>query len=221
MAEVSIQISWSLIGKILPHILRKIKIDVDFDRTERNPSIRVIRDIAYIKYQLILRTHGWPIKQPRVTFVKVKEMGDILKKTLSPSNFGEIDSSLRLHLHTHEIPKESEIFLNADFEVKVDPENMINKNFMGSDILDGLHPEIEVLCSNNFNFPLDQVPIVVRKDVSMQLASVEVLILDQQSHNTISSVDPRAIRKGDEYVKWHTSFGPSTSILFKVVATWT
>jgi len=222
LAELPIpSIVWALGNKILSYIIKRIVIEVTFDRTPINPTIKVVRDVALVKYRLAVRTHGWPRKYPQVTFYKVKGMGKILKKTVSPSNFGEINGSLRLKLYTHEIPSQSEIPLYVDFEVKVDLESIINEEYLGHGILDRSHSEIEVLCSNNSNFPLEQVPIVVRKDENEQLSSARVFVIDRTSHNVISELYSRAIRKGDEYIKWYTSFQPNESILFKVVATWT
>ena len=220
MAEIPIgSISWSIGSKIASYIVKKIKVEVTF--YENSPTIKVVRDVALVGYQLFVRTHGWPRKYPRVTFSKVKGMRKILKKTVSPSTFGEINGSLRLKLYTHEIPRESDFTLNVDFEVTVDLESIIKKDYLASDILDRSHSQMEVLCSNSCNFPLEQVPIVIKKDENEQLSNMEVSILDRAPHNVISKLDPRATRKGDEYVKWYTSFKPNESILFKVVATWT
>jgi hypothetical protein len=75
-------------------------------------------------------------------------------------------------------------------------------------------------CSNNFNFPLEQVPVVIKKNERKNLSSLRVLIIDRRSHKVIKELDSMATRKGDEYVKWYTSFKPNESILFKVVTAW-
>ena len=213
-------IVWTIGSKIISYIIEKLKIDITFEKTARNPTIKVVRDTALIKYQLVICTHGIPKKYPKVTFSKVRGMGELLKKTVSPSNFGEVDGSLRLKLYTHEIPPDSEINIYVDFEVKVSLEHIINKDYMGANVLDSAHQEIEVLCSNNFNFPLEQVPVVVEKNERENLSSLRVLIIDRRSHNVIEELDSMATRKGDEYVKWYSSFKPNESILFKVVTTW-
>jgi len=45
----------------------------------------------------------------------------------------------------------------------------------------------------------------------------KVFILEKTSHRIKDEVDPVAIRKGDDQIKWFTRFAPKESQLFRIV----
>lgn len=212
-------IYWRLASKIFSGIIDRLKIDISFEKTETNPFVMVAFDIARVRYQLIVRTYGWPKIQPNVVFTKVKGLGKVVKRAVSPSGLGEVDGAMRLRLYKNEIPSNSELPLNVDFEIEINPESLVSMDFPeNQDILDENNPEIEILCTNNCDFPLEQILLSVRKSISLHSENPRVFILDKSSHRVISEVGSMAIRKGDDYIKWITRFNSRESLLFRIVA---
>jgi hypothetical protein len=220
MPEIPLpSIFWGAISKISVMLVNRLKIDVTLEKTENNPSIMVAYDIARVRYQLTLRTNGWPMRQPNVVFAKVKTLGQVIKSAVSPSGLGEINGSMRLKLFKNELPAKSEIFVNIDFEVKIATDYLVKMDFSQNQaVLDKDHTDIEVLCTSNCDFALEQIFVTVRKDPTFRADNLRIFILDKSSHQVISKVDPIAIRKGDDYIKWITRFSPQESLLFKIVA---
>lgn len=216
-------ISWGILAKIA-HVAilafyNRLKIDITFDKTPSNPSIVAVFDVAQVRYQLLVRTHGWPKIHPEVIFTKVKDLGEVKKKAVSPSGLGEINGSLRLKLYTKEVPSESEIILNVDFEISIDTRSLVTMNIIeGHEILDQDNSQIKVLCTNKCDFPLEQIYLSMKKSTDFRTENFKVFILDKISHNRQIEVDPRSIRKGDDYVKWATRLDARESLLFEIVA---
>ena len=212
-------IFWGLLGRICVEIINRFKIDVRFEKTPKNPFIMVAYDTARVRYQLIVHTHGWPKSQPTVVFTKIKSLGEVIKKAVSPSGLGEVNGSMQLKLYKNELPSKSEIPLNVDFEIRINTESLVAMDFSENrEILDENNTEIEVLCTNNCDFALEQISLTIRKDPRFQTGNPKVSILDKSSHQVKSEVNPMAIRTGDDYVKWITGFEPRKSLLFRVVA---
>lgn len=224
MAEISLPtilptIYWSLLSRIAVKFINRLKIDVTFEKSPKNPYIIVAYDTARVRYQLVVRTYGWPMWQPDVNFAKIKTLGNVVKKAVSPSSLGEVNGSLRLKLYKSEIPAASEFSLNVDFEIRINTEDLVSMDFSEDrKILDRSNTEIEVLCTNNCDFALEQIFLKVKKDPTFQIDNPKVFILDKSSHQKLSEVNPIAIKKGEEYIKWLTRLDSRESILFKVVA---
>lgn len=179
----------------------------------------VAYDMARVRYQLIIRTYGWPKIQPDVVFTKVKGLGKVVKRAVSPSGLGEVNGSMRLRLYKNEIPSNSEMPLNVDFEIEINPRSLVSMDFSeNQNIVDENNPEIEILCTNNCDFPLEQILLAVRKSTSLQSENPKVFILDKSSHRVINEVNSIAIKRGDDYIKWLTRFNNQESLLFKIVA---
>ena len=211
-------ISWKLISSGITQIINRLKIDVDFEKAPYNPFITVAYDIARVRYQLIVRTHGWPRIQPEVIFTRIKGLGEVKNKAVSPSGWGEVNGSMRLKLYKNDLPSSSELFLNVDFDIKINTDDLVTMVFSeGRETIDENNTEIEVLCTNTCDFPLEQIVLVVRKASSFQATNVRVFILDKSSHQEKGEVNPMAIKKGDDYIKWTTRFDRQESLLFKVV----
>ena len=214
------EISWKILSKTVSAIVKRLRIDVELEGTTDNPSTIIVQDTARIRYQLMVRTHGSPKFQPKVVFAKAKNLGDLVKKAVSPSGLGNVDDSMRLRLYTDELPSNTDIPLNVDFEIRVDCRDFITLDFPEhKEILTRDNLEIETLITNNCAFPLEQISLSISKSVDLQVQNIRVLILDRASHNQIGEVDPRCIRKGDDCIKWATSFRPRESLLFRLVAT--
>jgi hypothetical protein len=212
-------IVWGWIGKAAAKLVSRMKIEITFEKSESNPHIWVVFDIVHIRYFLTLRTHGFPKVAPNVLFTEAKNFGRSIKSTVSPSNLGEINGSMRLRLFKNELPVKSEVPINVDFEIKIGNVELIKMDFSESHtVLDNNHRSLKVLCTNNCDFVLEQVYVTVIKDANLRINKLMVSILEKSSHRVVSEVDQEAIRTGDDSVKWVTRLGHHESLLFKVVA---
>jgi hypothetical protein len=209
-------ISLEILTKIAKVIAKRFVIDVEPFET-KNPSVTVVYDTAIVKYQLLLRTHGIPKYHAPVRFTKVRSLGDVMKKAISPSGLGEIDNAMRLKLYTDEMPSNTDVILDVSFEVRVDANRLVTMTFPRDASLKVTSAEIEVVATSNCSFPLEQIDLKVKKATDFQPKEIRITILDKTSHNPKEDVSPRCISKEDDYVKWITSFPPHESLLFKVV----
>lgn len=210
------EISLEILTKIAKVIAKKFVIDIEPYET-KNPSVVVVYDTAIVKYQLVLRTHGIPKYHAPVRFTKVRSLGDVMKKAISPSGVGEIDNAMRLKLYNDEMPSNTEMILYVNFEVKVDANRLVTMTFPRDTSLTVTSSEIEVVATSNCSFPLEQIDLKVKKAPDFQPKDIRIMILDKTSHNPREDVSSRCISKGDDYVKWITSFPPHESLLFKVI----
>jgi len=209
-------ITWTILKELYTSIMNTTKIDIQFIKDDNNPSIKIVQNIVMLKYKLLVETHGAPLFYPNVYFSHFKGIGIVNKTSLTPSTIGEIDSSFKLVIHKDELPARSQIHLYVDFEIQINPIEYYKINFLNSDKLDRAHPKCRILCSNDNNFPLENIPIEISKDYSQSLSDVKIFVLDSKTHKKLDEVDPIAIRKGDEYIKWYTSINRQESILFLI-----
>ena len=225
MPEIPIpSISWGTLSKFaykaILYFGNRLKIDVEFDQGPKNPFIIMSYEMAQVKYQLTIRTHGLPKLQPNVIFTKIKNLGDVVKKTVSPSSIGDVNGSMRLKLYKSELPSDSAIPVDVNFEIKIDSRRFVTLNFSrGQDTLSESNTEIEVLCTNECDFDLEQIMLKVKKDRNLQIKDLKIFVLDKITHNKQKKINARAIIKGDDEVKWLTRLGEKESLLFKLEAT--
>ena len=212
-------IYWGLLSRGIVKIINRLKIDAEFVESPHNPFITVAYKIARVRYQLVVRTHGWPSIPPQIIFTRIKGLGEVKNKAVSPSGLGEVNGAMRLKLFKNELPSKSELFLNVDFDIEIDTQDLVTMAFSEDQkTIDENNTEIEVLCTNKCDFPLEQIALAVRKTSSFQTPSVKVFMLDKGSHQVGDEVNPMIIKKGDDYIEWTTRFDRQESVLFKVVA---
>jgi hypothetical protein len=215
------EIAWGILPKVASGLAKPIAkrflIDVEFEKGN-NPTISVAFDTARIRYKLMLHTHGFPKYQPKVKFPHVRSLGEVRKKAASPSGLGEIDDSMRLKLFKDELPANTDIEMFVDFDVRIEAKRIITMDFQeGQTCVTKENPEITVLVTNSCDFPIEQILLDVDKSTIFRIRDARVLILDKTSHNPIREIDAGSVRKGDDQIKWVTSFGPHEALLFKVL----
>lgn len=209
-------ITWSALKTIYAYIRSKLKIDVLFESGAENPSINVVRDILMVRYVLSIETHGLPKIYPAVVFHHFKGIGEVKKKTVTPSTYGIISEACKLILYTNELRSNSKDPLHVDFEIKIDPTIFYEKTFPSNQVIDATNTSCHVICTNKNNFKLDHIPIFIEKHLGYTLSVIDISILDPATQNKIDAINPTAIRKSDEGIKWYTAFKENETVHFLV-----
>ncbi len=118
------EIAWKTLPRVVAYMSKQYFIEVKLAAGD-NPCISVIHDTARIRFKLLLQTHGSPKRaRKKVKFPRVKSLGLITKKAVSPISLGEIEG-LELILCTSEMPASTDIELFVDFDVRVDEKNLL------------------------------------------------------------------------------------------------
>lgn len=219
MSEIPIpSIVWPLLNKMATWIYNRFKVDIEFEQNQKNPEINIVTETAYLKYKLIAKTYGMPKFYPRVIFSRVRSFGSIKKKTLYPNTLGHVDESLLLKLNTHELPSESEIDIDINFEIDVNVNRFIILNYLSSsEILDSNNNSMRLHILNNNIFPLEQIHIIINKEVNYSYSSLVINVIDNITNQPIGQINNGVIRRGDEYIKWPVSIPPNDSIIFEII----